>query len=103
VSDDSSVSLAELSRVLFGQELRLELMIAIAKSDGLVCLTDLAETLNIRNASRLQRPLDALKAAKLLMPAEALGTSRRWLRRTPSKVWDWVLEVEQQLQEGAFR
>ena len=87
--------LRSLSRHLFGQHLRLEVMIAIAKGDGLVCLTDLAATLGIANVSRLQRPLDDLKAAGLLQPAE-LGSmqGRRWFRRVPSKAWEWVIELD---------
>lgn len=96
VSNESTLRFSELSRTLFGQDLRLELMISIAKSDGFVCLTDLAATLGIQNTSRLQRPLDALKSARLVSPAELQGSSKKWLRRTPSKVWDWVLELEQQ-------
>ncbi len=72
-------------------------MIAVARSDGLVCLTDLAEELDVGNTSRLQRPFDDLKAAGLLLPTDLSSVgARRWFRRAPSKVWPWVLELDEQ-------
>jgi hypothetical protein len=85
--------LRSLSRTLFGQVLRLEVMIAIAKSDGLVNLTDLAAAIGIQNSSRIQKPLDDLKTAGLLTEHTASDSRRRWLRRSDSLVWQWVLEL----------
>jgi hypothetical protein len=85
--------LRNLSRTLFGQALRLEVMIAIAKSDGLVNLTDLAAAIGIQNSSRIQKPLDDLKTAGLLIEHTASDSRRRWLRRSNSLVWQWVLEL----------
>lgn len=82
-----------LSRILFGQALRLEVMIAIARSDGLVNLTDLAAAIGVQNSSRIQKPLDDLKAAGLLVEAELGDSRRRWLHRSDSLVWQWVVEL----------
>ncbi len=68
-------------------------MIAIARSDGLVNLTDLAAAIGVQNSSRIQKPLDDLKAAGLLSEGEAGDSRRRWLRRSDSLVWQWVVEL----------
>jgi hypothetical protein len=88
--------LRSLSRTLFGQALRLEVMIAIAGSDGLVNLTDLAIAIGVQNSSRIQKPLDDLKAAGLLSGDDASDSRRRWLRRSNSLVWQWVMELATQ-------
>jgi hypothetical protein len=85
--------LRNLSRILFGQALRLEVMVAIARSDGLVNLTDLATAIGVQNASRIQKPLDDLKAGGLLVEAEMSDSRRHWLRRSDSLVWQWVVEL----------
>lgn len=55
MDDEGRDAMRVLSDVLFGQRYRLELMVAIASSDdGLVCLTDLAATLEV-TLSNLQR------------------------------------------------
>lgn len=82
-----------LSRTLFGQTLRLEVMIAVARSDGLVNLTDLATAIGVQNSSRIQKPLDDLKTAGLLSEDIAGDSRRRWLRRSNSLVWQWVEEL----------
>lgn len=82
-----------LSRMLFGQALRLEVMIAIARSDGLVNLTDLATAIGVQNSSRIQKPLDDLKAAGLLFEDTGGDSRRRWLRRSDSLAWQWVMEL----------
>ena len=73
--------------------MRLEVMIAVAMSDGLVNLTDLATAIGVQNASRIQKPLDDLKTAHLLTDTEVGDSRRRWLRRCDSLVWQWVLDL----------
>ena len=71
----------ELSEAVFGQRYRLELMVEIARSVGIVCLSDLARELDV-TPSNLQRPLVALTVAGLLSKDER-GDSRQGL--LPSK------------------
>jgi hypothetical protein len=71
-------------------------MIAIARSDGLVCLTDLATVVGVQNVSRIQAAIAALKVAGLLVDTESGDSRRRWMRRTTSSCWGWVLELAEE-------
>jgi predicted transcriptional regulator len=81
-----------LSKTLFGQRHRLEVMIAIAESDGLVNPGDLAEQLGFRAQSAVQAPLRDLTDAGLLMRLPTQG-GRVYLQRVESTAWQWSLEL----------
>ncbi|HJQ03222.1 MAG TPA: hypothetical protein VJ851_16620 [Jatrophihabitans sp.] len=85
----------ERSKQLFGQAHRLAVMIAIAHSvDGRVNPTDLTFQLEIAQ-SAFQAPLRDLVAAGLVTRVFERG--RNFYVREKSKVWDWILELEEQL------
>jgi hypothetical protein len=88
-------AISRLSRVLFGQEHRLAVMIAIARSDGLFCQQDLVAQLGLPAPSSIQGPLRDLRLAGLVQPLPDLGTRKVWLRRQESLAWDWVLELDE--------
>lgn len=93
VSSDRLEKLRALSQAAFGQRYRLELMLAVAESeDGIVCLTDLAHTLNV-TISNLQQPLKALVATGLLSPLPAGDSRRKFYMRNPSAAWAWAAEL----------
>ena len=82
----------ELSEAVFGQRYRLELMVEIARSDGIVCLTDLARRLDV-TASNLQRPLLALTTAGLLSKDEPADSRKVFYRRNASLAWEFAQEL----------
>jgi DNA-binding MarR family transcriptional regulator len=93
MSSDRQERLRTLSQVAFGQRYRLELMLAVADTkDGIVCLTDLAHTLNV-TMSNLQQPLKALVATGLLSPLPAGDSRRKFYLRNPSAAWAWAQEL----------
>jgi DNA-binding MarR family transcriptional regulator len=74
-------------------------MLAVADAkDGIVCLTDLAHTLNV-TISNLQQPLKALVATGLLSPLPAGDSRRKFYIRNPSAAWAWAKELEDAIQE----
>lgn len=88
-----SATLRELSRVLFGQTYRLEVMLAIGRSpDGLVNLTDLAVELGV-TPSNVQGSLGSLVAAGLISPMPHGDSKRRFYSRNPSLAWAWAIEL----------
>lgn len=91
VSYAQSSRVQELSTIVFGQKHRLALMAAIAQSDGLVNPSDLAEQLDFRAQSALQKPLQDLMAAGLLTRQDGIG--RVYYRRNPHTLWDSALEL----------
>lgn len=86
-------ALRRVSKVAFGQEHRLELMLAIAAShDGVCSLTELADTLQVR-ASSLQRPLDSLVELSLLSVVATGDSKYRHYIRNDGPAWDWAREL----------
>ena len=86
-------ALRHVSKVAFGQEHRLELMLAIAASeDGVCSLTELADTLQVR-ASSLQRPLDSLVELSLLSIVPTGDTKYRHYLRNDGPAWEWAREL----------
>lgn len=81
-----------LSKTLFGQVHRLQVMVAIAESDGLVNPGDLAEQLGFRAQSAVQLPLRDLTEAGLLMRLPSHG-GRVYFERVESVAWQWALEL----------
>ncbi len=91
----------ERSKALFGQAHRLAVMVAIAHApDGRVNPTDLALELGLAQ-SAFQAPLRGLVKSGLLTCE--LGGRRIQYVKQPSKVWDWVLEVEKEVVEQEAR
>jgi hypothetical protein len=91
VSYAQSPRVQELSAIVFGQKHRLAIMVAIARSDGLVNPTDLAVELEFPAQSALQKPLQDLTAAGLLTRQDGMG--RVYYRRNPHTLWDAALEL----------
>lgn len=86
-------TLRKLSRIVFGQTHRLELMLAVARSpDGIVSLTELAKALDV-SASSLQTPLQSLVQSQLLSPLPAVDSRYRFYSRNPSAAWQWAEEL----------
>lgn len=72
-------------------------MIAVAVSDGLVCLKDVQRSLGLDSASNIQKPWASLQDGGLLVPVESGEAGRRrWYRRADSKAWDWAKELAQE-------
>jgi len=82
------------SKRLFGQELRLLVMLAIIDhGDKAFTLTDLQHDLRVDFASQIQKPLTDLVASGLVEPEEPEAGSRfRPYRRVRSAVWDFAEE-----------
>src|SRR4051812_14826912 len=94
-------TLQELSKSLFGQVHRLAVMVVIAKSNGQVNPTDLANELQLPQ-SALQAPLRDLTDAGLLARQDR-GGRRNIYQRAESKAWDWVLDLEAQAEAAERR
>jgi hypothetical protein len=84
-----------LSKTVFGQELRLAVMLFIARHpDGLFCYSDLADGISVRSASSVQDPLKALVDAELIVRQEGLpGDRHRWYRRVDNTCWAFAEEL----------
>lgn len=90
---DDVDGLRRVSKVAYGQEHRLELMLAIAEiEDGVCSLTELADTLQVR-ASSLQRPLDSLVELSLVSVVATGDTKYRHYIRNDGAAWDWAREL----------
>lgn len=96
MDEDQREHLRALSRALFGQKHKLELMLAIANAeDGIVCQTDLAKALNVTMSS-LQRPFESLVSAELVTPLPSAESKYRYFVRNPSALWAAALELGEQ-------
>lgn len=90
---ESTEQLRATSQSAFGQQYRLELMLAVARADdGIACLTDLARSLDI-SISNLQKPLKSLVATGLLSPLPRSDSRRKFYIRNPSSAWAWAEEL----------
>jgi DNA-binding MarR family transcriptional regulator len=88
-----AVKLRDVSRAAFGQQYRLEVMLAASRSeDGLVCLTDLARDLGL-SVSNVQGALKSLVALRLLTEMPAGDSRRKFYLRNPSAAWAWAEEM----------
>ena len=91
--DTRRETLRETSRQVFGQAHRLEVMLAVARSDdGIVCLTELAKALEV-SVSSLQKPFQALVHARLISPLPDADSRYRFYTRNPSAAWAWAEEL----------
>ena len=89
----SRETLREMSRQVFGQAHRLELMLAVGRSDdGIVCLTELAKALDV-SVSSLQKPFQSLVHARLISPLPDVDSRYRFYARNPSAAWLWAEEL----------
>lgn len=94
VPDRSSKEYARLrqrSKLLFGNQDRLEVLVAIARSpDGLVNATDLQWEIGIAQ-SRVRSQLISLARVGLLSASQVGG--KRWYKRRNSPIWDAALAL----------
>lgn len=95
VTTSAEARVRHLSKIVFGQEWRLSVMLAIARHhDGIFCLTDIAEAVGARNVSSVQVPLKSLVEAGLVHRQEALsGEKHRWYSRGDSAAWRFAEEL----------
>ncbi|MEJ7634714.1 MarR family transcriptional regulator [Aeromicrobium sp.] len=92
--DDSKPELRRLSRDAFGQQYRLEIMLAVAASeDGIVCLSDLAQELSL-TPSNVQSALRSMIDTGLLTELPRGDSRRKFLLRNPSAAWEWANELQ---------
>ena len=85
--------LRSVSRTVFGQLYRLELMLEVADSeDGIICLTDLSKALDVTMSS-LQRPFECLVVSALISPLPDADSRFRYYTRNPSAAWNWAYEL----------
>ena len=97
MNDSGRTRLRELSHAAFGQQYRLEVMLAAAHSpDGLVCLTDVARELGL-SISNVQGSLKSLVTVGLLEEMPAGDSRRKFYLRNPSAAWDWAEQMSQQV------
>lgn len=93
VKVDAVEEMRRLSRIVFGQSYRLELMVAIASSrDGLVSLGELSHDLGV-TPSNLQKPLRSLLDSSLISPTHSGDSRRVYYMRNESLAWAWALEL----------
>jgi hypothetical protein len=89
LSEALVAGLRPVSKRFFNQELRLPVALAIGRDDsGLFTQTDLATAVHVRNSSSVQKPLDDLVSAGIVVREDRRANDRaRWLRRMPSSMW----------------
>lgn len=93
MDDVEQKALRHLSKVVFGQAYRLEVMWAVANSvDGIVNLTDIAGQLRLP-VSNVQKPLSVLVDSGLLTELPQGDSRRKHLLRQPSSAWKWTEEL----------
>jgi DNA-binding IclR family transcriptional regulator len=95
ITAEERAQLKAVSRVLFGQEQRLLVILAIAAwGKKPFTLTDLKRELSLEYASALQRPLADLVAAGYVRPEPPIAASRfRPYSRVESLLWGLGEEV----------
>jgi DNA-binding MarR family transcriptional regulator len=103
MDEDAIGALRRMSRAAFGQQYRLEVMLAAARdSDGLVCLTDMARDLDLP-LSNVQGALRSLVAVGLLTEMPPGDSRRKFYLRNTSAAWQWAEEMAQQSATTANR
>lgn len=86
-------ALRRVSKIAYGQEHRLELMLVIAQiEDGVCSLSELADVLQVRPSS-LQRPFQSLVELSLLSNVTTGDTKFRHYIRNDGSAWDWAQEL----------
>lgn len=91
-----------LSKAVFGQEMRIAVMVAIGESDGMFTLTSLVERLGLNTPSLIQKPLKSLEDAGLIERMPNVGTRSVYFQRNDeSSAWKFARELaEQALREA---
>lgn len=85
--------LRALSKIVFGQEHRLAVMLAIARADSeLVNPGDIATQLGFRAQSAVQLPIRDLERAGLIT-REPSDSRKAYYRRQPSSGWAFAEEL----------
>lgn len=96
MNDDQHKALRALSKVVFGQEYRLELMLAIIgdgdQDDRIVSLGELAAHLGL-SPSSIQTSFHNLVDAHLLTPLPAVESKRKYYQANKSAAWEWAIEL----------
>lgn len=99
---DRRAELRRVSRSAFGQDHRLELMLAIARSeDGIFTLSELVTALEV-GASSLQRPLGSLIETALVSPLPSSESRFRHYTRNQSPAWQWAEQLASLAEERAI-
>ncbi|WP_347346216.1 hypothetical protein [Microbacterium sp.] len=94
-------AIRELSRIVFGQDYRLELMLAIRTlQEEVVTLGELAIALRVP-VSSLQKPFHSLVRAGLLTPLPSDDSRRKFYGVAKSSAWDWAEELAQRVEFDA--
>lgn len=97
-----SAAVRSLSKAVFGQEMRIAVMVAIGESDGMFTLTSLVERLGLSTPSLLQKPLKSLEDAGLIERMPNVGTrSVYYQRREDTSAWKFAGELAEHAQRGA--
>src|SRR5438105_1303624 len=95
-TSDPALGLRGLSHAIFGAQYRLEVGVAIAQGDGVVCIKDLAAELGDGDppgTGSVSTELKVLERAGLLRRMEKeRGERRVYLLRQDSKYWDFCRE-----------
>lgn len=92
----SAAKLQRLSKVLFGQQHRLAVMLEIADSDGVINPGDIADALGFRAQSSIQNPIRDLESAGLISRLPVTG-GKAYYQRNDSLVWAWVKELVERI------
>ncbi|NYD32710.1 DNA-binding IclR family transcriptional regulator [Nocardioides kongjuensis] len=87
--------LRRLSRAAFNQTYRLEVMLYVAESEGLVTQTEVARALGL-SVSNVQAPTRSLIECGLLTPLPKTDNRSLFLARTDSPAWDWARQLRTQ-------
>jgi DNA-binding transcriptional ArsR family regulator len=97
VSRAGSDAVRSLSKAVFGQELRIAVMVAIGESDGLFTLTNISERLGLYSPSLIQAPLKSLEAAGLIERMDRVDSrSVHFRRNDASSAWKFASELFEQ-------
>jgi len=89
-----------LSKAVFGQELRIAVMVEIGESDGIFTLSNIAEKLGLF-PSLVQVPLKSLEAAGLIQRMPRAGSRSVYFRRNDaSSAWKFASELLEQAVRG---
>ena len=99
VADSDAVR--ALSKAVFGQEMRVPVMVAIGASDGLFTATELTERLGLHSQSLIQKPLRSLEDAGLIERMISSESRSVYYRRNEaSSAWRFATELLEQAEQG---
>ena len=89
--------LRRLSKAAFNQTYRLEVMLAIADSDGIVTQRDVARSID-QPQSNVQLAFRSLIDCGLLVELPRADSRSRHLMRVDSPAWDWAGELRAKIE-----